>query len=210
MSFVKCSYCEVKLQEDGKYMEVEHIKPKSVHPDLVLYWENLLPACKTCNGNKGEEDIAFINPTTDEIKEHIALLSFRFRKKTQKGQNTIEASDLNRMTKTNSLLKNISSRFEVGQNFIKKIEVCNNQNKQVNKRNEFKTILTEAQPEAEFAATVATVLFNPSYGVSDLVQNIASELKKNGYWTDEIDFLYHNSKTLAFTDELKDLKNIQP
>ncbi len=31
MSNYKCAYSEIRLQEEGKYMEVEHFLPKTVH-----------------------------------------------------------------------------------------------------------------------------------------------------------------------------------
>ncbi|KEO83534.1 HNH endonuclease [Tumebacillus flagellatus] len=48
-----CSYCEMKL-ESG--LAVEHVKPKSRHPQLERTWENFLLACPNCNPTKGDED----------------------------------------------------------------------------------------------------------------------------------------------------------
>ena len=50
MAFGKCCYSEIRLVEESKYMEVEHYAPKSIYPDKVMEWGNLLPSCKKCNG----------------------------------------------------------------------------------------------------------------------------------------------------------------
>ena len=36
-------------------MEVEHFHPKSLYPNEVISWENLLPICKRCNSSKGAD-----------------------------------------------------------------------------------------------------------------------------------------------------------
>lgn len=49
-----CSYCERRLEHG---IEIEHIKPKDLYPDLELRWDNLLIACRNCNAIKGRQDI---------------------------------------------------------------------------------------------------------------------------------------------------------
>lgn len=46
-----CSYCE------RTSLAVEHIQPKSLHPELLLEWENFLLACSSCNSAKGSKDV---------------------------------------------------------------------------------------------------------------------------------------------------------
>lgn len=46
MSYNKCCYCECLLNEESKYMEIEHFHDKSSYPEEVVNWENLLPSCK--------------------------------------------------------------------------------------------------------------------------------------------------------------------
>ena len=48
MQHRKCCYCE-KLQEQAKYRDVEHYRPKSSYWWLAWTWENLLFACIDCN-----------------------------------------------------------------------------------------------------------------------------------------------------------------
>lgn len=60
----KCAFCECKPAEGGN-IEVEHFKPKSIHPEFTFSWENLLPSCRKCNGSKSDHDTVkepIINP----------------------------------------------------------------------------------------------------------------------------------------------------
>jgi uncharacterized protein (TIGR02646 family) len=73
MAFGKCCYSEIRLGEESKYMEVEHFHPKSLYPDEVMAWGNLLPACKKCNATKGEHDTVsqpIVNPFMDSPKAY--------------------------------------------------------------------------------------------------------------------------------------------
>lgn len=47
VGLVRCAYCEDSLAD-----EVEHIRPKSLFPDLTFVWANLCFACGPCNGPK--------------------------------------------------------------------------------------------------------------------------------------------------------------
>jgi hypothetical protein len=48
MQHRKCCYCE-KLEEQAKYRDVEHYRPKALYWWLAWTWENLLFACMDCN-----------------------------------------------------------------------------------------------------------------------------------------------------------------
>lgn len=48
MQHLKCCYCE-KREEQAKYRDVEHYRPKSVYWWLAWTWENLLFSCIDCN-----------------------------------------------------------------------------------------------------------------------------------------------------------------
>lgn len=47
-----CSYCERHIN-DKKALQVEHIQPKSLVPNLERIWDNFLLACASCNIHKG-------------------------------------------------------------------------------------------------------------------------------------------------------------
>jgi uncharacterized protein (TIGR02646 family) len=49
-----CSYCEMRLEAS---LHVEHVQPKSLHPELRCEWDNLLLACGRCNSVKGDRNI---------------------------------------------------------------------------------------------------------------------------------------------------------
>ena len=50
MQHNKCCYCE-KREEQAKYRDVEHYRPKSLYWWLAWTWENLLFICKDCNSD---------------------------------------------------------------------------------------------------------------------------------------------------------------
>lgn len=60
-----CSYCERKIQAN---LAVEHVRPKSLNPELALIWNNFLLGCTNCNSTKGSKQIVlsnFVWPDTD-------------------------------------------------------------------------------------------------------------------------------------------------
>ena len=46
---IYCSYCERRLPVS---LAVEHMAPKSLHPDRELEWKNFLLGCTNCNSVK--------------------------------------------------------------------------------------------------------------------------------------------------------------
>ncbi|MES2518709.1 MAG: HNH endonuclease domain-containing protein [Bacteroidota bacterium] len=95
MSNYKCAYSEIRLQEEGKYMEVEHFLPKSIHKDKVVEWDNLLPASKFCNGKKGDRTNPIIHPVRDNPKEHLYMVDYVLYGKTKKGRDSVIVLGLN-------------------------------------------------------------------------------------------------------------------
>jgi hypothetical protein len=55
----RCVYCQ-----DGEGREIDHLRPKTLHPVLAFNWDNLIPACATCgdSGHKGVRD-AILDPS---------------------------------------------------------------------------------------------------------------------------------------------------
>lgn len=51
----RCCYCEDSVAD-----EVEHIKPKSLYPELTFTWSNYLYACGSCNTKKNNKYALFI------------------------------------------------------------------------------------------------------------------------------------------------------
>jgi uncharacterized protein (TIGR02646 family) len=60
-----CSYCEMRLPAG---LGVDHVRPKSLHPELLLEWSNFLLACCICNPTKNNKEVSlsdYLWPDTD-------------------------------------------------------------------------------------------------------------------------------------------------
>lgn len=69
----KCMYCESKMLHIS-YSDVEHIKPKSLYPNLEFDWNNLWIACDICNRKyKADQDEDLINPYDVDPSNHISF-----------------------------------------------------------------------------------------------------------------------------------------
>lgn len=72
-SYNKCAFCESPLV-GGITIEVEHFAPKSLYPEKAFDWLNLLPACRKCNGTKGDHDTVaepIINPYEEDPEKYL-------------------------------------------------------------------------------------------------------------------------------------------
>lgn len=174
-SFGKCVFCECKANEGSVYVEVEHFWPKKIYPDKVVEWENLLPSCKRCNGEKGEHDtglVQIVNPTLDNPSEHLSLIGCRFHAKTDLGKRTIEVINLNDRAR-----KLPEQRFKIYLDFCERLENLreglNNQPIISRKlQREMRILLVESIPSAEYSATAATTLFSPENKFDEIKQRM--------------------------------------
>ena len=119
IAYGKCAYSEVRLVEEGKFMQVDHFYPKSIYPDLVAQWGNLLPALNHCNMKKSNLDpnkIDIINPLKDDPKDGLYFINGMLYGKNEKGCNTIQYLDLNNQRQINEpryrLLKEIHKQLK--------------------------------------------------------------------------------------------------
>jgi hypothetical protein len=62
MQHRKCRYSE-KLEEQAKYRDVEHYRPKSIYWWLTWSWENLLFACVDCNREHKKGQFPLVDET---------------------------------------------------------------------------------------------------------------------------------------------------
>ncbi|MDA1782494.1 hypothetical protein AVT_11230 [Bacillus tropicus] len=195
-SHSKCCYCECNVSEESKYMEVEHFMDKNHYPDKVVEWDNLLPSCKRCNGNKSDHDVVsepIINPAIIEPKEHLTMWAYRFRSKNGSviGQNTIDVIQLNETHRLGL------ARFEIGEETHNQInilldltvEYCDGTAQHTRRRNKIKSqikaLMREGCPTQEYSATVATEINN-----SEEFSVVMDLFKGNDLWDEEMDELY--------------------
>lgn len=188
MSNNKCCYCECRVNEESKYMEVEHFKCKKIYPNDVVNWNNLLPSCKRCNANKLNHDVVvtpIIDPALDDPKNHLGFREYRFEEKTELGKNTLDVLNLN---ETDRLVYN---RFLIGEQLKNELEKCDvslsgfEQSKSPRMRNMvvngIKHLLKLSQPESEYAATVTTILLN-----EELYIQIKNKMSRLDLWDQEL------------------------
>jgi hypothetical protein len=93
----RCAYCEGDITAVG-FEEIEHYRPKSVYPNLVVEWTNLTIACARCNRNKAakfDEAVPFVNPYFDQIADHLIFGGPIAFGASDRGDYTIAELDLN-------------------------------------------------------------------------------------------------------------------
>ncbi len=162
MSFDKCCFCEGNTNEESKYVEIEHFHPKSIYPNEVVLWENLLPICKRCNAKKGDHDTKqepIINPAKDNPKEHLYLRNYWFYPKTPLGKITIEVIYLNdkhrlkgkRSEVGDLVIEQLHELLEKTREYESNMSV-RNRNKIIGK---LRNVLIECSPNVEYSATAA-------------------------------------------------------
>ncbi|MBO1329363.1 hypothetical protein OQ496_12920 [Acetobacter suratthaniensis] len=201
MSHCKCAYCETKLDEESKYMEVEHFRCKTAFPDLVVVWSNLLPSCKRCNGRKSDYNVdtegMIIDPTLNQPQEHFYFKDSRLRWKTDLGRRT---SDVLYLNDSDRLVK---VRHEITCATCEAIEKIRHmlENYICEKRTTFKRnnitrsvekLLNQGLPNTQFSALVSTVISE-----DDNYIWIKENLVTLGLWNDELCALDQCIKKIA-------------
>lgn len=185
----KCAYCECILQETDSYCQIEHFHPKSLYPQEVVVWENLLPSCGRCNAPKGNHDtvnIPIINPYKDVPKEHLSTQGCRLYSKTEIGKMTIKVLNLN----DNDRL--CMPRFNLCNEVNAKLEYIKNTTDLLEQRNRLHSLLIACSKSGEFSAFCSHALHsNVDY------THIKNLLSENGYWYDELAKLDEETKSIA-------------
>lgn len=201
MSEGKCCFSECKLVEEGKDLGVEHFHPKSLYPDEVLRWGNLLPICNDINRKKNNHDTKsdpIINPRFDKPKEHLAFRGYRFFGKTPLGDKTWRVLGLN------DNIKWVIKRFEIGNDAVERLEkLCKRLQsfdisflKTTEEKNEIiielANLFYEGTPKAEYSSVVASHLLH--WKEYEIIKNL---LIKNDLWDDEFKELEQQLKFCA-------------
>lgn len=72
----KCAYCESKVTA-VYWGDVEHIAPRSIHPELTFEYDNLTLACAVCNNGKrayADPSTPLVNPYVDDPADYLLAL----------------------------------------------------------------------------------------------------------------------------------------
>ncbi|MGM0239464.1 HNH endonuclease [Enterococcus sp. AZ103] len=199
MSHEKCAYCEAPLVEPGTYMEVEHFYPKSLYPDKVVDWNNLLPSCKSCNSAKGSFDPnvePIIDPSNRNPRDYISLKRYSLVGKNSVGKSTIATLNLNDIDRL------LLTRMRLTEILVRKIQDIHatmllvtfnsSQSQLFNIRNTMIELLQLVQPDKKYSATLSSILLNE-------IEYI--ELKKflieNKMWNEDLEELDKIAKEIS-------------
>lgn len=197
MSNTKCAYCECDLKKESNYMQVEHFKPKSLFPTLVVEWDNLLPACQRCNGAKRDfydEVDGLIHPVFDEPREFISFLSdsATLSYKNTKGKNSILKIKLNDprvWCEREKVIKQLEKSLD---NLSKWLEQKNIEEVENIVINNTTCILEECQNNKDYTATAASFI-----ATSETFLFIKNELEKRMWWGEEFELLWKGLRKYA-------------
>ncbi|MDE5585860.1 MAG: hypothetical protein K2I92_05900 [Muribaculaceae bacterium] len=182
----KCSFSEVILNQEGKYMQVEHFYPKSKYPEKVLEWGNLLPCLNVCNSRKRDLDPSrhpMVNPFFDNPKDFFYIENGRIcvlDSKNKKAVNTLEAYDLNNPGQLRiPRLRSINKVKEI----LLMIKDTFPQNTLIGK-NRLKAILRDCGKTYEYSAAKSTaVLEDNNYRIMKEI------LTERGEWDEDLRIL---------------------
>lgn len=200
MSNCKCAYSEQALNAESAYMEVEHFKHKDKYIDDVVKWGNLLPACKKCNATKKDWDVLeypIVNPVVDKPAESLYVKSFRFYKKNQKGQNTIDAVALNDrdhfVTPRSQIGFSLAETLEA---YYERIKEVDTPTKKQNAMNNIKSLLRECGPRHVYSAVLSTyILYElPIY------KELEVYLRGQSLWDEELEEIKTSLLTIALPE----------
>ena len=156
----------MRLGEEGKYPQIEHIHPKSKYPDEVVEWGNLIPSCNVCNAKKFTLDTKrtpIVNPLIDNPKDFFYIKNGRLNAKDihcTKAINTLTYCDLNNF---DQLRKN---RIEIERYLEKRLKEIHETFPYDNKywSNELLILMQECGRTSPYSATKSTfILANSDY-----------------------------------------------
>lgn len=193
MTYNKCIYSEVRLEENSTCEEVEHFYPKSIYPEKVVEWGNLMPSCKICNAKKSNVDpnkIALINPYIDKPSDYITFCGCTCVaiQNNTKGANSIRFYNLNNShfirPRENQIINNEEKLSRL-------LEELNEGLKDGNPTKRFlarlMSILQSAQPEEPYSVCTGTALQK-----SKVFIMIKENLAVKGLWSPELNRLHEN------------------
>lgn len=183
-SFEKCCYSEIRLNEESKYMEMDHFFPKSLFPEKVVEWGNLFPSCKKCNDCKGEHNVdmyPIINPFTDYPSDFLYIKAYRFYGKDAAGigKRTIEVLALNDRQHF------VDKRSKIGLQLAERLKDLRDEIEDKYRLprclQKLKGLMRTGNRREEYSALVSTVILS-----DENYKFIESYLLKNNLWDEEL------------------------
>jgi hypothetical protein len=103
-----CGYCTISESEaQAIRFTIDHYEPRGARPDLENEYRNLMYSCDGCNTLKGdrcpppearEVGHRFYRPDEDSYEDHFQRNGLRLKSKTNVGEFSLEALDLNRQS----------------------------------------------------------------------------------------------------------------
>jgi hypothetical protein len=101
-----CAYCTMSEAEAMAIrFTIDHYEPRWARPDLLNAYDNLMYSCDECNTRKGDlvppetarqKGVRFFRPDMDARSDHFELEGVQVKSKTDIGEFSIDAIDLNR------------------------------------------------------------------------------------------------------------------
>jgi uncharacterized protein (TIGR02646 family) len=201
----KCCYCEANINEESKYLEVEHFHHKDAYKDEVLEWENLLPSCKKCNGTKNNHDTKkepIIDPSKIDPKKHLKYWRYRIKGSDDLGKLTVSVLNLNDQDRL------VTKRFEIGNAIQEKLEELNEltddfiNGVQTSTRrknriiNGIKALMKEGLPNSIYSATSAAIILTDTE-----FETLKIKLESLSFWDAELNQLELDLKAIALEFE---------
>lgn len=195
MSHSKCSYCECQVDIESKDVTIDHFLPKSLHPELVVKWENLFPACLRCNREKNNCDEVLLNPCENEPKEFLALSKQNpFRLKgidcSGIGKKTISAIGLNDPNRV--MVERLAQWEDIHQRLEEICEDLQDYGYHNKYRNRLRRILNKCTVNNSYSAVKASNML-----VDECYLNIRQIIMDNGEWNDAMIELEDEIKQIA-------------
>lgn len=123
----KCIYCESEITSIS-YGDIEHLKPKSVYPELTFEWDNLGLACTKCNvkkNNNFDSALPYINPYLEDPEDFFMALSIYIYSKpeSKRGKITELSLELNRPELLESRKERIELIRSLVENYVSETNV---------------------------------------------------------------------------------------
>jgi hypothetical protein len=199
MTHHKCAYCERGLGE-GVNITLDHYVNRSMAGHRVVEWENLLPCCQNCNSSKGTYNVLsqpFFNPVDTHIQTHLEMTAGgMFRGISMAGKAVSTRLKLNHSD------QKAPRRFRLIQEITKVLEDCEDHclslrknrtsREQTKLRNKVEALLEMTRPQAEYAATAATILLHDSRLLE--AKNCLEDLNE---WTPDLEQMLQVATTNA-------------